>query len=219
MVVNGPNPLIAARENRAERSEIRASEAAARAAAAADRAAQAQERQASVAERTAGNQNLSRLQGLRQEFRALPEVKTFTTARQQYQALRNIAGRPNATAQDDIAAIFSFMKTLDPSSTVREGEFATAQNAAGVPDTIRNAFNRASNGERLNPQQRKQMVDTAWRSYGSFRDAYNAQANEFRRYAQNQGVNPDDVARTYGGDRRETVAKPQGRMGQFKVIR
>lgn len=137
----------------------------------------------------------------RKEFDALPEVKTFKTARQQFNALRNIAGNPKATAQDDIAAIFSFMKTLDPNSTVREGEFATAQNAAGVPAAIQNAWNKAQSGERLNPQQRQEMIRTAYRSYQSFRDAYNQAAENYRGYARDNGIVPDRVARTYTPDK------------------
>jgi hypothetical protein len=146
----------------------------------------------------------------RKEFDGRPEVKAFKTARQQFQALRNIAGNQNATPQDDIAAIFSFMKTLDPTSTVREGEFATAQNAAGIPDALRNAYNRAQTGQRLNPQQRREMINTAARSYISFRDAYNQTAEDFRGYARDYGINPDRVARTYTPDapRRQAQGRP-----------
>jgi len=34
------------------------------------------------------------------------------------------------------------MKILDPGSVVREGEFATAQNSAGIPERIRAKYNR-----------------------------------------------------------------------------
>ena len=39
----------------------------------------------------------------------------------------------SANAAGDMALIFSYMKMLDPNSTVREGEYATAEAAAGVP--------------------------------------------------------------------------------------
>lgn len=148
---------------------------------------------------------------LRKEFEQRQDVKDFRKARTQFNALRDTALNPRATAQDDIAVIFQFMKTLDPTSTVREGEFATAQNATGVPDAVRNAFNKAQNGERLNPQQRRQMAQTAYRSYQAFRDAYNTAAGEFRSYASDYGVNPDRVARTYTPD------KPQRQQGRAAI--
>lgn len=153
----------------------------------------------------------------RKEFDALPEVKTFKTARQQFNTLRDLGTKKNPTAQDDIALIFSYMKTLDPSSVVREGEFAQAQNAAGVPDNIRNAYNKAISGTRLNPDQRKNMVRTAYRNYVNYRDAYNSAADNYRSYARDNGINPDRVARTYTPDK--PAQANQGRMAQFKITK
>ena len=160
----------------------------------------------------------------RKEFDGLPEVKTFKTARQQFNTLRDLGTKKNPTAQDDIALIFSYMKTLDPLSVVRKGEFAQAQNAAGVPENIRNAYNKAINGTRLNPEQRRNMVRTAYRNYVNYRDAYNTAAESYRGYARDNGINPDRVARTYTPDRPAAVpqAKPIARgqkrqIGRFTV--
>lgn len=60
----------------------------------------------------------------------------------------------NVEAFGDLALIFNFMKMLDPGSTVREGEFATAQNTGGVPDRIVNLYQNVLNGARLNKSQR-----------------------------------------------------------------
>lgn len=75
-------------------------------------------------------------------------------------AFQNLKATP-ASAAGDISFIFQYMKMLDPSSVVREGEFATAQNAASVPDQVRNLYNRAISGERLNPEQRQQFLQAA----------------------------------------------------------
>jgi len=146
----------------------------------------------------------------RKEFDALPEVKTFKTARQQFNTLRDLGTKKNPTPQDDIALIFSYMKTLDPSSVVREGEFAQAQNAGSVPDNIRNAYNKALQGTRLSPQQRQSMVRTAYRNYSNYRDAYNQAAENYRGYAKDNGIAPDRVARTYTPDK--PAAKPRAQQ-------
>jgi hypothetical protein len=65
------------------------------------------------------------------------------------------------TAAGDIALIFNYMKMLDPGSVVREGEFATAQNAGGVDDRVLNSYNRLLTGERLNPKQRTEFESQA----------------------------------------------------------
>lgn len=60
-----------------------------------------------------------------------------------------------------IALVFKFMKALDPTSVVRESEFATAENSAGIPEGIRNIFNKLQTGERLGEAQIKQFIEAA----------------------------------------------------------
>lgn len=52
-----------------------------------------------------------------------------------------------------LAAIFSFMKSLDPTSVVREGEQALARAATSLPGKVQNAVNSMLNGRPLNETQ------------------------------------------------------------------
>lgn len=72
----------------------------------------------------------------------------------------SLASAPTDAA-GDLSMIFQFMKMLDPAGAVREGEFATAQNATGVPERIRNIYNSLKTGERLDVNQRKEFRGTA----------------------------------------------------------
>lgn len=100
---------------------------------------------------------------LRTEFNSLQSVKDF--------AIRNSAlGAIEASAQDptaagDISLIFAYMKMLDPNSVVREGEFATAQSAGSVPQTLWSKYNQALTGERLAPEVRQDFVNRANKLY------------------------------------------------------
>lgn len=78
--------------------------------------------------------------------------KEFKTVEDAFARIRAVAEKPSAAG--DLALIFNFMKMLDPGSTVRESEFATAENAAGVPDRLRNQWNKLRNGEKLGEVQR-----------------------------------------------------------------
>lgn len=98
----------------------------------------------------------------------LNQSKSFIQTKEAYVRIQAAAKDPSAAG--DLALIFNYMKLLDPGSVVREGEFATAQNTAGVPDQIRNMYNRALNGERLNPNQRGDFVNRAERLYNSQAD-------------------------------------------------
>lgn len=92
---------------------------------------------------------------LRDEF-----VKRTADSTKIEDAFRTVESAEDSAA-GDLALIFAFMKMLDPGSTVREGEFATAQNTTGVPGRILNAYNKALTGERLNPTQRKEFSSQA----------------------------------------------------------
>lgn len=60
-----------------------------------------------------------------------------------------------------IAIVFKFMKALDPTSVVREGEFALAERSAGVPESVLNIYNKLVTGERLGDLQIQQFTEAA----------------------------------------------------------
>lgn len=130
---------------------------------------------------------------LRKEFSQRPEVKEFRDVQTSYRQIASLAEQP-ATAAGDLSLIFSYMKMLDPGSVVREGEFATAQNAAGIPDQVRNLYNRGLNGQRLNANQRQQFLNTARGIYETRSRRHSEIANEYRGYAREYGLEPDRIA-------------------------
>lgn len=94
---------------------------------------------------------------LRREYQAL--IKEPLVVVNAYNKVKGAAATPSAAG--DLSMIFAFMKMLDPGSVVREQEFANAQNAAGVPDQVRNLYNRVLSGQRLNPAQRQDFLGQA----------------------------------------------------------
>lgn len=96
-------------------------------------------------------------------YRGEDPVKTYQMTRDAYEKVRTSAQL--TTAQGDLGLIFGFMKMLDPTSVVREGEFANAQNSGGVSDTVINWYNRVKDGQRLTPEQRQQFVAAAEAQY------------------------------------------------------
>ncbi len=128
---------------------------------------------------------------LRKEFNALPSVKAAADSSANFDTMTNASKDPSAAG--DLALIFTFMKILDPGSVVKETEFANAQNAAGVDDRVRNAWNRTLSGERLSTAQRADFLAQAQ----GLRDQAVARANaEIQRYsdlATKSGLDPVDV--------------------------
>lgn len=133
---------------------------------------------------------------LRKEFSGQQTVKDFTVVRDAYSNVKAAAAEPSAAG--DLSLIFSYMKLLDPQSVVREQEFANAQNAAGVPDRIRNVFNRILSGERLNPEQRADFIRQAEQQYQVRERQYQALREQYRGVAKNARARPDQVILDYG---------------------
>lgn len=90
----------------------------------------------------------------------------------------------------DISLIFGYMKMLDPGSVVREGEYATAKNAAGIPERVTNAYNKALNGEFLTDSQRRDFLHQASELYGTARKTAEGVAERYRGLATSYGVDP-----------------------------
>lgn len=134
-----------------------------------------------------------------------PKFGDVTTVRKEYQAesrnwtgVRDAYERINAakpTAAGDMSLIFSFMKALDPGSVVRESEYATAQNAAGVPDQIRNLWNRVKDGQRLNPAQREDFKAQARELVAAAAATQRQREEQYRGIAARAGMNEKDVVR------------------------
>lgn len=124
--------------------------------------------------------------------------KEFTSASKDYATVRDATARIQAASQDpspagDLALIFSFMRALDPGSTVREGEFANAQNAASVPERIRGLYNRVANGERLTEDQRADFLQQGMTLYQATEQTHQATRAQFSEIAKRSGIDPRDV--------------------------
>jgi len=80
----------------------------------------------------------------------------------------NIQSSANAkSGPGDIALITGFMKMLDPGSVVRETEFATARDTAGLYTRLENSLKKAESGQFLQPNQRQEFVNLAKQYYES----------------------------------------------------
>ncbi len=128
---------------------------------------------------------------LRKEFEGLPDVKLFRETEGAYKRVLKAVDDPSAAG--DIALIFNFMKMLDPASVVRETEFATAQNAAGVPEIIRNQWNKLQSGERLNPVQRQDFINQAKGQYIGAEELFTVRANQYKGLASEYGFKPERI--------------------------
>lgn len=129
--------------------------------------------------------------GLRKELMGNQVTKDTQQVAAAYSGIKSALGRN--TPAGHMAGVFLFMKALDPSSSVREGEYANARNAAGVPDQIRNMYNQALSGKLLGDSQVKDFIDTVGAKFKSQLGEYERIKSAYVSAAP-AGANPRNIA-------------------------
>lgn len=132
---------------------------------------------------------------LRKEFNALPQVKDFAIRSSALDTV--LASAEDPSPAGDISLIFAYMKMLDPNSVVREGEFATAQSAGSVPESIWAKYNQAVEGTRLAPTVRQDFVDRARRLYDSNAESFGRVYRRYEMLAKRNDLEPENALIDY----------------------
>lgn len=122
----------------------------------------------------------------------------FTKLSQDFTKQNAAFGRIQASANDpsaagDLALIFNYMKLLDPGSTVREGEFANAQNSGGVDQKVRSVYNQVINGQRLGPKQRADFFDRSKRLFSEADGQQKVREKRYTALSERNRLNPANV--------------------------
>jgi hypothetical protein len=130
-------------------------------------------------------------QDLRKEYNASPIVKNLPTIQNAYERIET--GADADTPVGDMAVVYGFMKLQDPESAVREGEYATAENARGVSETVRNMYNRVVDGTRLSGEQRQQFIDQAGAQYDNYAGQVAQENQRYTDIAMKWGIDPGRV--------------------------
>lgn len=126
---------------------------------------------------------------IRQEFNALPEVKS---AKAVYPSLKSAWNAPDTKA-GDLDLIFAVGKILDPDSVVREGEQILVTNAASPAAQITGYVNSLKGQGRISPEQRVQLQAILKGRGGAIFEAYNNAADYYTQNAADYGLNPKRV--------------------------
>jgi hypothetical protein len=128
---------------------------------------------------------------LRKEFQG--RTKVYGELGTTYNNIKSSAEAKNGPG--DIALITGFMKMLDPGSVVRETEFATARDTAGLYERLLNTSQKLQSGQlfSLDSKQRqeyvnlaKQYLDSAQKKAGEDKKALGVVVKNYR-------LNPDNV--------------------------
>lgn len=95
-----------------------------------------------------GTDNFGDENSLRGQYNSV--LGDFRVVRDAYARIKSIdPGKPAG----QMALVFGVMKMLDPTSSVREGEYANARNTTGAAGQIANIYNQIKDGKFLSPEQ------------------------------------------------------------------
>lgn len=140
------------------------------------------------------------------------QSQQFGDVSRSYQRVIDSATNPSAAG--DLALIFNYMKILDPGSTVREGEFATAQNAGGLDDRTRSLYNSVINGTRLSEAQRADFVARAGMLYKGQEELQQGIDEQYKTLADRYKLNSENIL--IGGSR-ASVKQPTKKPTQDEI--
>jgi len=138
----------------------------------------------------------------------------YRDALQGYSALKASLGSGNAVG--NIAAVFTFMKTLDPNSVVREGEFQLAAQAGGLHTKLMSMISNVKTGEFIRPEVAQEMLEVAGEIAKLYEDKYNEKrgryATEFSKYQYSEDdiktLLGDEVSLNFGDDQVSDAPPP-----------
>lgn len=106
-------------------------------------------------------------------------------------ASRNEALAGNAIAQHSL--VFNYMHVLEPTSVVREGEYAAVAKRNGVGDRVANLIALVDRGTFLPKQQVQEIQDELDRIVATKQPMLKNRMDQFRRRAERWGVDPANV--------------------------
>lgn len=147
------------------------------------------------------------------EFKSEKDLRSeFENMTKEFRLVENNMNRIKASvtepsAAGDLALIYNYMKMLDPTSVVREGEFATAAAAGSYGERIKAQVNRLTKGERLSEEIRNDFVKRANELYKSQLEQYDITKQTYT-----------GLAKDYGLDPKKIVIDVSGRLGEKKPI-
>lgn len=128
---------------------------------------------------------------LRNDYTANPKVKASAEMDSAFKLIE--AAYQNPSAANDLAMATKYMKILDPTSVVRESEFALAVSATGLLDKVQNYAASVLQGKKLNPAQRKDFYDSAKAINDSFQQGRAVVDQEYAEIATGYGLDPKNV--------------------------
>ena len=135
------------------------------------------------------------LKDLRKDFRSEPAVKRYVDRVDEFQKIEQIV-EGWASWPWDMALVFSFMKWLDPTSVVRESEYALAAESAGALDRIGSLqlIQKWQNWEILTDTQKDEFVNITKAVMNVSKEQYNTILKNYQVIAMKNWLDQSQIS-------------------------
>lgn len=100
----------------------------------------------------------------------------------------------NQTGISDIALINTFQKLVDEGAVVRDQDVNLLASTGGAFGSLKQQVNNLRDGQKLPPEARVQMIEALKVLRGEFQKRTNSIAGDYRKRAQDFGLDPDKIA-------------------------
>lgn len=120
--------------------------------------------------------------------RVQPIVKNYAKAKMAADTVRSMTGDNPA---EEITALYSLVKGLDPDSAVREGEVGLAKSISSVMGRVEAAFGKLSNGQVLDKQTLDNLKKEIVRLEGDSKSSYDSRMGIYKNQLKARGIADD----------------------------
>lgn len=158
------------------------------------------------------------VQGLRKEATTGvlgKQYATYATGQRMQSALEQFAADPSG--YKDYATLMGGLKSLQgDESVVREAEVRLGMSATSIFDSLQNQLQKAATGKMLQPEQRKQMIDTIKILTDASKRQYMQSVQPILEQAQMEGIEPGLILSGSLSGAKEQAATPAVETKEFK---
>ena len=134
---------------------------------------------------------IERQDKLRKEFEQRDVVKNFKKVRIGFGKLE--ASLNLASKTGDMAGVFELMKSLDPTSVVRESEYRTAAEAGSLWQTFKAKISNMEGKGRFTPKQRQEVLEAGNALARVWEKSYEDDIVDFSKVADGEKLNLDKI--------------------------
>lgn len=132
-----------------------------------------------------------RADSIRKEFNSLPEVENFKAVIPAQQSAAEAVQRDTTAA--DLNLIYATAKIFDPTSVVREGEYATVDASQNPTARMQGMLNYLQGGGKLTMEHRQALLREVNSRAEAAKRSYDAALQSYTPIVTRAGINPQDV--------------------------